>query len=60
MKKLFKWHESYDEAYAYLCQHGYSWYPYGSMGYQYHDGLASSIGKGNGASKHLFYSSMEK
>lgn len=47
---MCKWFDTYDEAYAFLCEAGYSWARYGVLGWQYNAERTCGISNGSGAS----------
>lgn len=51
---MCKWFRSYDEAYAWIMEKGFTFYPYSKNGFVHHNGHAASISKGSGASRDLF------
>ncbi len=55
-----KWFQSYDEAYCYVAENGFNWYPYGETGIKFNNGSMSSISTGEGASKGLFMAGGQK
>lgn len=51
---MCKWFKTYDEAYAWIMEKGFTFYPYNAEGFVHCKGLAASISKGAGASAALF------
>ena len=47
---MSKWFEDYDQAYAFLCESGYSWAQYGKFGWQHRGGRTCGVSDGAGAS----------
>lgn len=51
---MSKWFDTYDEAYAFLCESGYDWARYGKFGWQHKAGRTCGISQGTGASSAKF------